>query len=360
MSVTTRNTKAEQAKLEEAQVFHALKETLRACTGMKASALEAMPVHASNRRYYRAKLRGGGSVVLMKLSSSPTKAEEFTDNSLRIDELPFLEVQRRLASAGLPVPRVEGQDLDAGVIVLEDLGDLTLEDYLNDYEAEDFEDYYLEAVRLVTEMQRQADVIADDSIIERRRFNDRALFLELDHFREYGIEHGLGLRLSPRERSRFDEAAHAIVDRIITLPQTVVHRDFQSRNLMLRDGRRDGSLAIIDFQDALIGPYVYDLVALLRDSYVVLERPFVSRMLQQYRQLMPEAPVDLEPDFDLCTIQRKLKDAGRFVYIKEVKGNPSFMRFFQPSLRYGLDALAHLGGFSELHELASRSLEVAT
>jgi N-acetylmuramate 1-kinase len=207
-------------------------------------------------------------------------------------------------------------------------------------------------------MQRKADQIADGSIIEQRRFDDRTLFLELDHFREYGLERGLGLRLSPRERSRFDEAAHAIVDRLITLPKTVVHRDFQSRNLMLRNGRQDGSLAIIDFQDALIGPYVYDLVALLRDSYVVLERPFVSRMLSQYRQLIPEAPATLEADFDLCTIQRKLKDAGRFVFIKDVKGNPDFMRFFQPSLRYGLDALARLGGFTDLLELASRALEV--
>lgn len=345
---------------EQEQTVQSLKETLRACTGRRATGIEAMPVHASDRRYYRASLRGGGTVVLMKLSSTPTKAEEFTDASVKIDELPFLEVQRRFAAAGLPVPRIEGQDLDAGVIVLEDLGNLTLEDYLNDFEAEDFEDYYLEAVRLVSEMQRQADAIADGSIIERRRFDDRSLFLELDHFREYGIERGLGLRLSPRERSRFDEASHAIVDRIIALPQTVVHRDFQSRNLMLRDGRRDGSLAIIDFQDALIGPYVYDLVALLRDSYVVLERPFVSRMLQQYRQLLPEAPGELEADFDLCTIQRKLKDAGRFVFIKEVKGNPDFMRFFQPSLRYGLEALSRLGGFSDLLDLASRSLEVRT
>ncbi len=348
------------SKNDQERSFAELKEALKACTGMRATAMEALPVHASNRRYYRATLRGGDSVVIMKLSSTPTKAEEFTDGALRIDELPFLEVQRRFDAAGLPVPRIEGQDMYAGVVILEDLGDLTLEDYLANYEAEDFEDYYLEAVRLVTEMQRQADVIADGSIIERRRFNDRALFLELDHFREYGIERGLGLRLNPRERARFDEAAHAIVDRIITLPQTVVHRDFQSRNLMLRDGRRDRGLAIIDFQDALIGPYVYDLVALLRDSYVVLERPFVSRMLQQYRQLMPEAPMDLEDDFDLCTIQRKLKDAGRFVFIRDVKGNPDFMRFFQPSLAYGLDALSRLGGFGELHELASRAREVRT
>ncbi len=327
-----------------------LPDVLRRATGQKARAIDPMTAHASARRYYRAHLAQGGTRVLMVLPQERTKAEEFTDGALQVRELPFLEVQRRLRQAGLPVPEVYAYAEADGVVVLEDLGDVTLEDYLVSFEAADFEVYYREAVRLVTDLQRNADIIATGSIIERRRFDARVLEAELDHFREYGLEARLGVRLDRRERQRFDECARDVVARLVALPPTVVHRDFQSRNLMLRDGR----LALIDFQDALIGPYVYDLVALLRDSYIVLERPFVERMLGFYRQLMPEAPSTLLRDFDLQTVQRKLKDAGRFVFIDQVKGNPSFLKFFDPSVRYAQEALRRLNAWPDLVELVSR------
>jgi len=327
-----------------------LPDVLRRATGQKARAILPMTAHASARRYYRAQLAGEVTRVLMVLPQERTKAEEFTDGALQIQELPFLEVQRRLKQAGLPVPEVYAYAHDDGVVVLEDLGDVTLEDYLTSFDADDFDVYYREAVRLVTTLQRNADVIASGSIIEQRRFDERVLLLEFDHFREYGLEARLGVRLDRRERARFDECAHDVVARLLALPQTVVHRDFQSRNLMVRDGR----LALIDFQDALIGAYVYDLVALLRDSYIVLERPFVERMLGFYRQLMPEAPDTLFHDFDLQTVQRKLKDAGRFVFIDQVKGNPSFLRFFDPSVRYAQEALRRLNAWPDLVELVAR------
>lgn len=329
-----------------------LLEVTRALTGWRASRVDALAAHASTRRYFRAHGRDGETRVLMVLGSEPTKAEEFTDGALEIRELPFLEVQRRLEAAGLPVPSVHGYDREAGVVVLDDLGDLTLEEHLARPDTLDFEDCYREAVRLVTQIQRNAEVIARGSIIEDRCFDTRVLGLEVEHFLEFGVEARLGARLDPPERRRAEDEGRELVDRIVSLPQTVVHRDFQSRNLM----RHEGRLVLIDFQDALIGPYVYDLVALLRDSYVVLERRFVSRMLTHYRGLMPEAPAALETDFDLVTIQRKLKDAGRFVFLDRVKGNPSFMRFFAPSVGYALHALRSVGGFPTLEALATRTL----
>jgi aminoglycoside/choline kinase family phosphotransferase len=329
---------------------HSLGDVLRRATGHKAREIEAMTAHASARRYYRARLAGDATLVLMVLPQERTKAEEFTDGNLRLQELPFLAVQARLKRAGLPVPEVIGYAEADGVVVLEDLGDVTLEDYLSSFDAEDFEVYYREAVRLVTTLQRNADVIAEGSIIAERRFDERVLALEFDHFREYGLEARLGVRLDRRERARFDDCARDLVNRLVALPQTVVHRDFQSRNLMLRDKR----LALIDFQDALIGPYVYDLVALLRDSYIVLERPFIDRMLAFYKQVMPEAPSTLARDFDLQTVQRKLKDAGRFVFIDQVKGNPAFLRFFDPSVAYAQEALRRLNAWPDLVELVAR------
>jgi aminoglycoside/choline kinase family phosphotransferase len=117
---------------------------------------------------------------------------------------------------------------------------------------------------------------------------------------------------------------------------------------------------VIDFQDALLGPRQYDLVALLRDSYVELEPAFVEAMLRRYLdRLAAEGGPRLEYGpfrevFDLLTIQRKLKDAGRFVFIDRVKGNPGFLVSIPASLRYVREAFARRDDLAELHEVLAR------
>ena len=125
--------------------------------------------------------------------------------------------------------------------------------------------------------------------------------------------------LPPQTRARFDALAERLARTIAEYSRGFVHRDYQSRNLMVRPS---GSLCWIDFQDALLGPRVYDLVALLNDSYQVFERVFVEARLDEYAHaatLGAEARAALGREFDLVTVQRKLKDAGRFVFIDRVK-----------------------------------------
>jgi hypothetical protein len=123
---------------------------------------------------------------------------------------------------------------------------------------------------------------------------------------------------------------------------------------------KDGELVVIDFQDALQGPRQYDLVALLRDSYVELDRGFVDTMLDRYiatfSQLTGER-IDakaFKDFFDLLTIQRKLKDAGRFEFINRVKGNPGFLVSIPASLRYVRDAFARRPELSGLQRLVAK------
>ena len=92
---------------------------------------------------------------------------------------------------------------------------------------------------------------------------------ELHHFREWGLEAWSGKKPSASERARARRAPSAgIAEQLAAAPRGFTHRDYQSRNLMVKDGE----LVVIDFQDALQGPRQYDLVALLRDSYVELDR----------------------------------------------------------------------------------------
>src|SRR4029077_5757877 len=124
-----------------------------------------------------------------------------------------------------------------------------------------------------------------------------------------------------------------------------------SRNLMVRP---DGRLCWIDFQDALLGPRVYDLVSLLNDSYQTFDRAFVLARLDDYartRGLDAAQRQAIAREFDWVTVQRKLKDAGRFVFIDRVKGNDTFLKFVEPTMAKVRAALAGLRDDEDMRAL---------
>ncbi len=123
---------------------------------------------------------------------------------------------------------------------------------------------------------------------------------------------------------------------------------------MVREIDGEPKLVWIDFQDALLGPRVYDLVALLNDSYQVFERPFIEERLDEYADALGLGAERqaIGREFDVVTIQRKLKDAGRFVYFDRVKHNPHFLRFVEPTIRKARLALERLGDDAQLAQLA--------
>ncbi len=107
----------------------------------------------------------------------------------------------------------------------------------------------------------------------------------------------------------------------------------------------------------MLGPRVYDLVALLGDSYQTFDRVFVDSRLSEFCTelgLDEQAEKQLSRQFDMVTVQRKLKDAGRFVFIEHKNGNPSFLKFVEPTIARARASLArladdkHLRGLSEL------------
>jgi hypothetical protein len=118
-----------------------------------------------------------------------------------------------------------------------------------------------------------------------------------------------------------------IAELLAAQPRVFTHRDYHSRNLMVDDGR----LGVLDFQDALMGPATYDLASLLRDAYIALEESLIDELVQYYLDRMAEQGAvwadraAFRRLFDLTSIQRNLKAAGRFVYIDQVKKNPKFL-----------------------------------
>lgn len=320
-------------------------------TAEPPASLRKLKEDASTRSYYRltlgpdAGLAGPTSLVVMRLPEDALKSDERT-GSERPTELPFIDVQRMLHARGIAVPAIYADDTAGRVLLLQDLGDETFADRLQRTPHAAWPELYAHAVDLLARMHRAcAGADAAESIAFRRHFGHPLLRWELDHFREWGLEATLGT-LTHEDRALLDSQFDTLANQISALPQGFVHRDYQSRNLMWTSPEQ---LTVIDFQDALIGPAAYDLVALLCDSYVDLSLTLQEAMIARYAHAVGVAPAALRNDFFRIAAQRKLKDAGRFVFIDRVRGNPDFLRFYPQSLRYAGRALRELG----LHELAA-------
>ncbi len=332
---------------------------LRDCFGRPVEPREVIPLKgdASSRRYHRVILPDGETpetLIIMELPEEALKSDEVTGGALP-EELPFLDVARHLDEAGLRVPKIHLDAVARGALVIEDLGDTLLKDVVGDGEARTAR-WYFAAVDLLARMHRRMWPIPETSIAAKRAFDYTLLRWELDHYREWGAEALRGEPLQGAVRERLDAAFDALAQEIDALPKGFVHRDYQSRNLMvLGPEPREESFGIIDFQDAFRGPRVYDLVALLNDSYVSLSDDLKRRVIERYADARGIDEEALKREFDLVTVQRKLKDGGRFVFIDRVKNNPSYLQFVEVSFARVRSTLERIPG----HELLKRALAAA-
>ncbi len=319
---------------------------------------------ASNRRYYRLELQNGPmpSLILMQLADPEgfkASEEAVSGAATDLQELPFLNILRLLAETGISVPALHFYDEAAGLLYLEDFGDLTLfQACLKDGESV-VRKYYPLAIDTLVRMHLQlTGGGADTCQAFSHSFDKPLLMWEFEHFLEYGIwaRHDKKPICADHEKVIRDGFS-TIAELLAGQPQVFTHRDYHSRNLMV-DGDR---LGVLDFQDALLGPATYDLASLLRDSYIALDEAFVDEMIDRY---ITEMCAGLEPArqermlltdraafrrlFDFTSIQRNLKAAGRFVYIDRVKGNPRFLGDIPRTLGY---VRRNLAKYPELESL---------
>lgn len=312
-------------------------------TGSKAPLVaEEMPGGASTRRFFRVALPGGHTGVAMYVPEVG-KPDEIAKVDERGRRWPFLEVRDLLESRGVRVPVVLGDACPEGVLIVEDLGDDTLARYL-ERQPERREAVYRTAIADLARAQRALADLPADSIVRERAFDYDLLRWEVDHFREWALD-SRSIALGAEDRAAFDAAADWIAGAVAALPRGFVHRDYQSRNLMVLRKDDTEELVWIDFQDALLGPRVYDLVALLNDSYQTFDDAFVNARLDEYAAhlgLDASGRSDVGYEFDLVTVQRKLKDAGRFVFIQHKKGDSSYLRFVAPTIERARRALHRL------------------
>ena len=319
-----------------------LRRLLAECLSQPISALSPLAGGLSPRQFFRLQLASGEAVIAMWL---PEDAPERVLARRLGRALPFVEIRELLENARVRVPRLYGARQELGLLVVEDLGE-TLAEHLARV-PDDRDALYRRAVEDLARAQQALSDLPEGSIVRTRSFDRELLTWELEHFREWGVE-ALGDKLTDAELALFERATSYVVDAMLALERGFVHRDYQSRNLLVL---RDGTIAWIDFQDALLGPRAYDLVALLRDSYQRFDEAFVAARLDDFaaaRGLAAAERAALMREFDLITLQRKLKDAGRFVFFERTRGDASYLQYFVPTLELVAGALSRLPQRSEL------------
>jgi aminoglycoside/choline kinase family phosphotransferase len=298
---------------------------------------------ASDRRYFRVTFADGETMVLA-VHAGPI---EFTT-------LPFANVAALLRQIPLPSPAILGHADAEGVVALEDLGDVTLQTQLS-VAASERSALYREAVSLIELMQRRGAELASDQYLPYQlAFDTEKLTWELEFFVRHFLEAHRGVVLSDTEREVLRQEWQSIAAELSAEARVLCHRDYHSRNLMVTNGR----LHVIDFQDARLGPNTYDLVSLLRDSYVELSDLELEELLAYFQALTGTGDsVEFRRRFDLMAVQRSLKALGTFGFQATSRGNAGFVQYIPRTLGYVRENLLKYPRFSRLRELLATHID---
>ncbi|MFO7808835.1 aminoglycoside phosphotransferase family protein [Guyparkeria sp.] len=297
-------------------------------------ALRSASSDASNRRYWRAQGPKGDSLVVM---DSPPDKEPLDS---------FLDVQARLEKAGLPVPQIHAKDLKGGFLLLDDLGNDTLFSWQAEAAPTERENALAECRAQLTAVAR----------VERERlpaFDVPRLATEMQLFDDWYRAGHLDLSWSDDQARRWEDMRERIATRLAAMPPVFVHRDYHSRNLM----RGEKGWAIIDFQDAVAGPLAYDLVSLLRDSYIDWPADWVEREIEAFWQqarasgLTKASLEGFIEDFAWVAVQRHLKVLGIFARLSRRDGKHGYIDDLPLTwrhLHWALDRAPELAPLREL------------
>lgn len=290
---------------------------VRQFEGLASAEPKPASADASFRRYFR--VEGSRTCIVM---DAPPRQEDCG---------PFIAVAGYLEKMGLNSPRVLEADLEQGFLLLTDLGSTP---YLDEIKADRNKapDLYRDAISALLVMQDKGREFQQ----RLPPYDERLLRFELSLFRDWLCDKHLKLRLSAAEEAAWQDTCDRLVDASLNQPRVFVHRDYHSRNLMVTPKDNPG---ILDFQDAVEGPYTYDLVSLLKDCYVKWPAGTITQHATHFFRHMPRASqpageAEFIRDFDHVGVQRHLKAAGIFARLLHRDGKPGYLQDVPRTLSY--------------------------
>ncbi|HWP43250.1 MAG TPA: phosphotransferase [Blastocatellia bacterium] len=325
---------------------------------------------ASTRSYYRAK--SGEKSIIIALYSEPFDEREAASSrlsrleaenpsarlSFASDPCAYIEVTELFARTKLPVPAILAASGSDSAILIEDVGDLKLQEWLEGRASDEVAAAYRGAIELIVKIQEATAVALDTgSICSRLAFDEAKLRWELGFFFANYFNRYLGAKLDQATANGVQADFRALCSDLAARPRVLTHRDYHARNLMMKDGR----MFIIDHQDARMGPASYDLASLLSDPYTSLDRRTTSELVEYFIELksascLPlESVKDFKEELALMTVQRMLKAVGTYAYQAAAMNNPIYVSYIRPAIERAVESMAALGRFNHTLTLLSET-----
>ena len=292
------------------------------------SSLALASVDASFRRYFR--LQGAQASVIVMDAPPP-----------REDVRPFIDLAQRIQAAGLHAPQVLAANVALGFLLLEDLGPGLYLDALASADNATADRLMGDAISALLRWQQHGDPSG------LPRYDEALLRTEMQLFPDWCVGREHGITWSPTQTAQWDRISTALLNSALAQPVVAVHRDWMPRNLMVCEPNP----GILDFQDAVLGPVTYDMVCLLRDTFISWdeerELDWAVRWWQGARQAGLLQGHAMQDDFAECWramewmgLQRHLKVLGIFCRLKHRDDKPRYStdlpRFFAYVTRVAL------------------------
>ena len=316
-----------------------LTQWVRDLPGFDQATPEPVSGDASFRRYFRVSgnPHGTGAQPYIVMDAPPEHE----------DCHPFVAIAHHWRSLDIAVPDIVHEDLTRGFLLLEDFGDALMLGALNHTNADQL---YGAAMDELVRIQ-QADDAPDYPLPS---YDIALLDREMALFPDWLLTQQLGLTLSNGERALLDTTFAFLRESALAQPNVAVHRDYHSRNLLVRAGTtRPG---VIDFQDAVRGPVTYDLVSLLKDCYIRWPEERIDQWTDHFRVLSAEAGLHkadrdtFRQWLELMGMQRHLKAAGIFARLAIRDGKTGFLKDVPRTVGYLVEASSRQAALRHFHE----------
>jgi aminoglycoside/choline kinase family phosphotransferase len=277
--------------------------------GWGAALREPLAGDASFRRYIR--LRAENATAMLMDAPPP-----------REDVRPFLAVARLLLDLGLSAPRILAEDVEAGLLLLEDFGDGTFTRLFAGGHAE--APLYVLAVDALVALQQRFDPAAATVL---PRYDDARFLAEAALLVDWYLPAVSGRPTDPALRQDYLDLWAELLPLARNVPETLVLRDYHVDNLMRLDGRSGvAACGLLDFQDAVVGPASYDLVSLLEDARRDVPAPLAGAMRTRYFQAFPTLDrAAFDASYAVLGAQRNCKIVGIFTRLCVRDGKPTYL-----------------------------------
>ena len=284
---------------------------------------------ASFRRYFRL-IHEDTNLILMDSSLEKSSLE------------PFIKITNLLHSVNTHAPEILYEDLEKGFLILEDLGSTNLLDTLNKDNMKELYKKCIDEIIIMQEIDAKDLPLYDESFLK----------LEMNLVIEWFLEKYLKKELTDKEKKSMNNTLDIVSNKVLSHPQNYfVHRDFHSRNIMHNE-----PLGIIDYQDAMNGSIVYDLVSLLKDLYIEIDPRQRTELALYFKEQKAISISDEEflEWFDFMGLQRHLKVLGIFARLSLRDGKDGYLKDLPLTLKYVLEVCKTYPELDQLHQLLSK------